>query len=106
VLSCEARTPASAYACEARLTHDERIVLRWGTSDFTVIQVSPGVRQRGRRPSDNLGSDGVPVAGHAFDRHLVRHLVAPRLGLGDQYLSPPDKMLPAVIVAMRLRPSE
>lgn len=88
---------AAAYAYEARLTRDERILIGdfgGGTSDFTVIAVGPGVRARGRRPSDILGSDGVPVAGDAFDRHLVRHLVAPRLGLGDEYLSPPDKILP------------
>lgn len=88
---------AAAYAYEARLTRDERILIGdfgGGTSDFTVMQVGPGVRQRGRRASDILGTDGVPMAGDAFDRHLVRHLVAPRLGLGDQYLSPPDKLLP------------
>ena len=88
---------AAAYAYEARLTRDERILIGdfgGGTSDFTVIAVDPGVRQRGRRASDVLGTDGVPVAGDAFDRHLVRHLVAPRLGLGDEYLSPPDKVLP------------
>ncbi len=88
---------AAAYAYEARLTRDERILIGdfgGGTSDFTVIAVGPGVRQRGRCASDVLGTDGVPVAGDAFDRHLVRHLVAPRLGLGDEYLSPPDKVLP------------
>ncbi len=88
---------AAAYAYEARLTRDERIFIGdfgGGTSDFTVMQVGPGVRQRGRRASDILGTDGVPMAGDAFDRHLVRHLVAPKLGLGDEYLSPPDKMLP------------
>jgi hypothetical chaperone protein len=88
---------AAAYAYEARLTRDERILIGdfgGGTSDFTVMQVGPGVRQRGRRPSDILGTDGVPMAGDAFDKHLVRHLVAPRLGLGDEYLSPPDKVLP------------
>jgi hypothetical chaperone protein len=88
---------AAAYAYETRLAHDERILIGdfgGGTSDFTVMQVGPGVRQRGRRPTDILGTDGVPMAGDAFDKHLVRHLVAPRLGLGDEYLSPPDKVLP------------
>ena len=86
---------AAAYAYEARLTRDERILIGdfgGGTSDFTVMQVGPGVRQRGRRSTDILGTDGVPMAGDAFDKHLVRHLVAPRLGLGDEYLSPPDKL--------------
>ncbi len=88
---------AAAYAYEARLTRDERILIGdfgGGTSDFTVIAVGPGVRARGRRPSDILGTDGVPLAGDAFDKHLVRRLVAPRLGFGDDYLSPPDKILP------------
>ena len=88
---------AAAYAYEARLTRDARILIGdfgGGTSDFTVMQVGPGVRQRGRRPTDILGTDGVPLAGDAFDKQLVRHLVAPRLGLGDEYLSPPDKELP------------
>lgn len=88
---------AAAYAYEARLTRDERILIGdfgGGTSDFTVMAVGPDVRARGRRSSDILGTDGVPLAGDAFDRHLVRHLVAPRLGFGDDYLSPPDKILP------------
>ncbi len=88
---------AAAYAYERRLTRDERILIGdfgGGTSDFTVMAVGPGVRARGRRASDILGSDGVPLAGDAFDRHLVRQLVAPRLGCGDEYLSPPDKILP------------
>ncbi|MEP7119203.1 MAG: Hsp70 family protein [Acidobacteriota bacterium] len=88
---------AAAYAYEARLTRDECILIGdfgGGTSDFTVMAVGPGVRQRGRRPTDVLGTDGVPLAGDAFDRQIVRHLVAPRLGLGDEYVSPPDKVLP------------
>ena len=60
----------------------------------TIIVVGPGVRQRGRRASDIIGTDGVPIAGDAFDKGIVRHLVAPRLGLGGEYLSPPNKFLP------------
>ena len=36
----------------------------------------------------------MPIAGDAFDKRIIRHLVAPRLGLGGEYLSPPDKFLP------------
>ena len=88
---------AAAYAYEARLERDERILIGdfgGGTSDFTIISVGPGVRQRGRRTSDILGTDGVPIAGDAFDKRIVRNLVAPRLGMGGEYLSPPDKFLP------------
>jgi hypothetical chaperone protein len=88
---------AAAYAYETRLQRDERILIGdfgGGTSDFTIISVGPGVRQRGRRASDIIGTDGVPIAGDAFDKRIVRNLVAPRLGMGGEYLSPPNKFLP------------
>jgi len=88
---------AAAYAYEARLQRDELILIGdfgGGTSDFTIISVGPGVRARGRRASDIIGTDGVPIAGDAFDKRIIRNLVAPRLGLGGEYLSPPNKFLP------------
>jgi hypothetical chaperone protein len=88
---------AAAYAYEARLRRDERILIGdfgGGTSDFTIISVGPGVRRRGRRVSDIIGTDGVAIAGDAFDKRIIRNLVAPRLGLGGEYLSPPNKFLP------------
>jgi hypothetical chaperone protein len=88
---------AAAYAYEARLRRDERILIGdfgGGTSDFTIISVGPGVRHRGRRASDIIGTDGVPIAGDAFDKRIIRNLVAPRLGMGGEYLSPPKKFLP------------
>jgi len=88
---------AAAYAYEARLDRDERILIGdfgGGTSDFTIISVGPDVRARGRRASDIIGTDGVAVAGDAFDKRIIRNLVAPRLGLGGEYLSPPGKFLP------------
>ncbi|HEX3645874.1 MAG TPA: Hsp70 family protein [Vicinamibacterales bacterium] len=88
---------AAAYAYEARLQRDERILIGdfgGGTSDFTIISIGPGVRSRGRRASDIIGTDGVPIAGDAFDKRLIRNLVAPRLGMGGEYLSPPNKFLP------------
>ena len=91
---------AAAYAYEARLDRDERILIGdfgGGTSDFTIISVGPGVRARGRRASDIIGTDGVAIAGDAFDKRIIRNLVAPRLGMGGEYLSPPDKFLPIPI---------
>jgi hypothetical chaperone protein len=88
---------AAAYAYEERLSRDELILIGdfgGGTSDFTIISVGPSVRQRGRRPSDIIGTDGVAIAGDAFDKQIIRNLVAPRLGLGSDYLSPPNKFLP------------
>jgi hypothetical chaperone protein len=88
---------AAAYAYEGRLARDELILIGdfgGGTSDFTIISVGPSIRQRGRRPSDIVGTDGVAIAGDAFDKRIIRNLVAPRLGLGGDYLSPPNKFLP------------
>ena len=88
---------AAAYAYEARLQRDELILIGdfgGGTSDFTIISVGPGVRGRGRRASDIIGTDGVPIAGDAFDKRIIRNLIAPRLGMGGEYLSPPNKFLP------------
>jgi hypothetical chaperone protein len=88
---------AAAYSYEGGLAHDELILIGdfgGGTSDFALLHVGPSVRRRGRTSADILGSDGVAIAGDAFDRQIIRKLVAPRLGLGSEYLSPPNKFLP------------
>jgi hypothetical chaperone protein len=88
---------AAAYSYEQTLRRDELILIGdfgGGTSDFSVLHVGPDVRRRGRTKQDILGSDGVAVAGDAFDRQIIRNLVAPRLGMGSDYLSPPTKFLP------------
>jgi hypothetical chaperone protein len=88
---------AAAYAYEARLQRDACILIGdfgGGTSDFTIVRVGPGVRRRGRHAADIVGTDGVAVAGDAFDKRIIRNLIAPRLGLGGEYLSPPNKFLP------------
>ncbi|MEO7190913.1 MAG: Hsp70 family protein [Vicinamibacterales bacterium] len=87
---------AAAYAYEQRLQRDELILIGdfgGGTSDFTIIGVGPGRARRARVDDPVVGTEGVALAGDAFDKQIVRHLVAPRLGRGSQYLSPPDKFL-------------
>jgi hypothetical chaperone protein len=88
---------AAAYAFESRLNHDELILIAdfgGGTSDFSLMQVGPTVRRRGHAASDILGTEGVPIAGDAFDSKIVRDLIAPRLGRGSSYRSPFNKVLP------------
>lgn len=88
---------AAAYSYEQRLEHDEVILIGdfgGGTSDFSILRVGPGIRARGRTARDIIGSDGVAVAGDAFDRQIIRNLVAPRLGKGSEYLAGPDRFLP------------
>jgi hypothetical chaperone protein len=88
---------AAAYAYESRLDHDELILIAdfgGGTSDFSLMQVGPTVRRRGHMAGDILGTEGVALAGDAFDGEIVRHLIAPRLGRGSQYRSAFGKALP------------
>jgi hypothetical chaperone protein len=80
---------AAAYFYEARLDHDELILIAdfgGGTSDFSLLRVGPGVRGSDREDA-LLGTEGVAVAGDCFDGQIVRHVVAPRLGQGGEYRS-------------------
>jgi len=89
---------AAAYSYQATLDHDELILIGdfgGGTSDFSLLRVGPGVRQRGGTPQDVLGNSGVRLAGDSFDARIVRKLVSPALG-SDSYARSMNKILPAV----------
>ena len=89
---------AAAYTYESTLDHDELILIGdfgGGTSDFSLLQVGPGVRRRGRTSRDLLGNSGVGLAGDAFDARIVRKLVSPALG-SESYARSLNKILPAV----------
>jgi len=87
---------AAAHYYESTLNRDELIMIGdfgGGTSDFSLIRVGPGIRRRGRKPSDLLGNAGVGVAGDAFDAKIIRHFVSPALGAGSEMRSM-HKILP------------
>ena len=78
---------------ESRLDHDELIMIGdfgGGTSDFSLLSVGPSKRKTAERV---LGSEGVAVAGDAFDAKIIRHLVSPALGAGTM-LNSNGKILP------------
>lgn len=80
---------AAAYQYESRLSRDELVLIAdfgGGTSDFCLMRVGPSVRARGRKREDILGTEGVALAGDSFDSRIIRHLVAPLLGMGTHYL--------------------
>ncbi|MGC4082994.1 MAG: Hsp70 family protein [Vicinamibacterales bacterium] len=86
---------AAAYAYQQRLTEPATVLIGdfgGGTSDFSLLALEPPAA--GRDGVTILGNDGIAVAGDAFDRAIVRHAVAPQLGKGSEYVSPPDKVLP------------
>jgi hypothetical chaperone protein len=87
---------AAAYAYRQRLVNPATVLIGdfgGGTSDFSILALQPP-SVAGREGITILGNDGVAIAGDAFDRLIVRNAVAPQLGKGSEYLSPPDKMLP------------
>lgn len=51
-----------------------------GTSDFSIVRLSPERHGRMDRGGDILGNDGVRIGGTDFDRHLSLGVVMPLLG--------------------------
>jgi len=87
---------AAAYAYRQRLQRPATVLIGdfgGGTSDFCVLALQPLSAQRDGGITI-LGSDGLAIGGDRFDQLIVRHAVAPQLGQGSEYLSPPDKVLP------------
>jgi len=81
---------AAAASYRARLAREELVLIGdfgGGTSDFSLVRVSP-------RDAEVLGVDGVALAGDAFDARLIRHLAAPGLGLGSTYRTAFGRELP------------
>jgi hypothetical chaperone protein len=65
-----------------------------GTSDFCLVPVGPSQRGTKRKRRDILGTDGVAIAGDAFDARIIRNLVAPRLGRGSHHRTMFDDLMP------------
>lgn len=87
---------AAAYAYRQRLQKPATVLIGdfgGGTSDFCILAMQP-VSAEPEGGVTILGSDGLAIGGDRFDQLIVRHAVAPQLGKGSEYLSPPDKILP------------
>jgi hypothetical chaperone protein len=85
---------AAAFFYESTLDHDELLLIGdfgGGTSDFSILRVGPAAVRDGSHRI--LGTEGVALAGDAFDSRVVHNLVSPRLGRGTEYRSL-DKILP------------
>jgi hypothetical chaperone protein len=80
---------AAALDYERQVT-DERLALivdlGGGTSDFSVVRVSPERARAADRGGDILSTAGVHVGGTDFDRLLSMGKVMPELGLGTRTL--------------------
>jgi hypothetical chaperone protein len=80
---------AAAFAHEARLTKEQLALvvdLGGGTSDFTVIRLSPDKMDVRDRNEDILSTAGIKVGGTNFDKKLSMKSFMPELGLGSEFL--------------------
>jgi hypothetical chaperone protein len=99
----EAEPLAAAAHYERTLDHDELVLVAdfgGGTSDFCLVRVGPNrkreraLRARGAHGTEDfaqgaredvLATDGVGLAGDAFDASIVDHVIAPALGQGTRF---------------------
>tara|TARA_R110002124_G_scaffold233406_1_gene398739 strand:+ start:110294 stop:111568 length:1275 start_codon:yes stop_codon:yes gene_type:complete len=85
---------AAAFAHERRLETEQLslvIDLGGGTSDFTVIRLSPERYLAQDRSQDILATSGVRVGGTNFDKRLSMTSFMPYLGLNSEFSSEFDK---------------
>jgi hypothetical chaperone protein len=78
---------AAALQYEAGISREELVLIvdiGGGTSDFSIVRVSPDRAKQADRQEDILANDGIRVGGTDFDRILSLSEVMPHLG----YLTP------------------
>lgn len=81
---------AAAYAHERKITKETLALvvdLGGGTSDFTIIRLSPERANKHDRKDDILATSGIRVGGTTFDKALSLASFMPDLGLGSSYYS-------------------
>lgn len=79
---------AAALTYEATLDREERVLVAdfgAGTSDLTVMRLSPERRLAADRREDVVGSAGVYVGGDKFDAAIMKHALITSFGAGSRY---------------------
>jgi len=78
---------AAARVYEQNLKREELVLvidIGGGTSDFSVIRLSPTVREKYDRTSDILANAGVHIGGTDFDKRFSLQKIMPELGYGTK----------------------
>ena len=78
---------AAAFDYESHIAREELVLVAdigGGTSDFSLVRLSPERARKPDRRSDILASGGIHVGGTDFDKYLSLSAVMPLLGLGSQ----------------------
>ncbi|MFC3609256.1 Hsp70 family protein [Stutzerimonas tarimensis] len=81
---------AAAFDYESTLDREELVLIvdiGGGTSDFSLVRLSPERRQLADRQTDILATGGVHVGGTDFDKQLSLQGVMPQFGYGSQMKS-------------------
>jgi len=76
---------AAAHTYEQSITREELVLvvdIGGGTSDFSLVRLSPERRHAADRGADLLGNSGVHIGGTDLDKQLSLSGVMPELGLG------------------------
>ena len=79
---------AAAFAHEQNLTSEKLafvVDIGGGTSDFTIIRLSPERKFKLDRTKDVLANTGVRIGGNDFDKNLSLNAFMPVLGMGTDY---------------------
>ena len=79
---------AAAFAHEQKINSEKLacvIDIGGGTSDFTVIRLSPENRNKADKTKDVLANTGVRIGGNDFDKNLSLNAFMPVLGMGTDY---------------------
>lgn len=78
---------AAAFDYESRIDREELVLIvdiGGGTSDFSLVRLSPQRAAREERRDDILANGGVHIGGTDFDKYFSLACVMPLLGLGGR----------------------
>jgi hypothetical chaperone protein len=78
---------AAAFDYESQIAREELVLIAdigGGTSDFSLVRLSPQRAGKSERREDILATGGVHIGGTDFDKYLSLACVMPLLGLGSR----------------------
>jgi len=81
---------AAAFDYESQIAREELVLIidiGGGTSDFSLLRLSPERARQVERKSDILATGGVHIGGTDFDKYLSLTSVMPLMGLGGKLLN-------------------
>ncbi len=84
---------AAAFDYESRIAKEELVLIAdigGGTSDFSLVRLSPERSHVLDRSADILGNGGIHIGGTDFDKYLSLAQIMPLLGLGGRLSNQTD----------------